>query len=101
MAYVMGIRPSTGGGGGGNITGWQLDTVEQTTPFASGYTIPLTQTPFDADAIILYSEAYPLPYGDNWTYDSGTNEITILFGANPATDTDDGIWHFQVQYPYT
>jgi hypothetical protein len=101
MAYVMSIR---GAGAGstpsGGITGWQIDNVERTTAFASGYTIALSRTPFSADAIVLYSEYAPMPSGDNWTYDSGTNEITILFGANPATDTDDGIWHFQVQYPY-
>jgi len=94
----MGLRPSGSGGGGGNIAG-QRDDVEVNTPFSSGYAIPLTQTPIDEDTIMVYSEGLIL-YPTDWQYNSGTNEVEILFGADPATDTGSGIWHFFVQYLY-
>lgn len=83
----------------GELIAWQIDTVEETDPFSSGYTIPLTETPVDANSILVYSEGLVL-FPTDWSYDSGTNEVEILFGADPATDTADGTWHFFVQYPY-
>lgn len=83
----------------GELIAWQIDTVEETDPFSSGYTISLSQTPVDANSILVYSEGAIL-FPTEWSYDSGANELEILFGADPATDTDDGIWHFFVQYPY-
>ncbi len=94
----MGFQPSTGGGGG-QTTAWQIDYVDQEDPFVSGYTIPLTQTPIDASVILVYSEGSP-SFPTNWEYDSGANAIIILFGADPATDSPTGIWHFAVQYEY-
>lgn len=36
---------------------------------------------------------------DDYQYNA-PNEIEILFSANPATDTADGVWTFTVYYPY-
>jgi len=83
----------------GEIIAWQIDTVEEEDPFVSGYTIALSQTPVDANSILVYSEGLVL-YPIDWNYDSVANEIDILFGADPSTDTADGVWHFFVQYPY-
>ena len=98
MALILVRNPSTGGGGG--TPSWQIDTVEETAPFASGYAIPLSQTPVDASSLLVYSEGLVL-YPDDWSYNAGTNEVEILFGADPATDTASGTWHFFVQYPYS
>lgn len=97
MALIQAYNP--GGGGSGQTLAGQRDVVEETTPFASGYAISLTETPVDVSTIIVYSEGLIL-FPDDWTYNSGTNEVEILFGADPATDTPDGIWHFFVQYLY-
>lgn len=97
MGLIQGYNPSTGGSG--TTLAWQIDRVEQTDPFSSGYTIPLSQTPIDANAILVISAGLPLDT-DDYTYDSGTNEIEILFSGDPATDTSDGVWVFSVQYPY-
>lgn len=96
MALIQASNPASSSG---ETLAWQIDTVEETDPFASGYAIPLSQTPVDASSVLVYSEGLIL-YPDDYTYNSGTNEIEILFGADPATDTADGIWHFFVQYPY-
>lgn len=98
MALIQAQRVASGGGA--NVAGWQIDPVEETNPFSSGYAIPLSQTPVDASSLLVYSEGLVL-YPDDWTYNAGTNEVEILFNADPATDTTDGTWHFFVQYPYT
>lgn len=97
MALIQAYNPGSGGSGG-SVAG-QRDDVEETNPFASGYTIALSQTPIDANTIIVYSEGLVL-YPTDWQYNAGPNEVEILFGANPATDTADGTWHFFVQYLY-
>lgn len=78
---------------------WQIDRVEETDPFSSGYAIALTETPIDADAIMVWSQGLILDT-DDWDYNAGTNEVEILFSGDPATDTSDGTWVFFVQYPY-
>lgn len=99
MAYVMSMRGAGAGSTPAQTLNWALDTVEEGDPFASGYVIPLSQTPVDADAILVYSEGLVL-FPTDWQYNAGTNEVEILFSADPATDTADGVWHFFVQYPY-
>lgn len=88
-----------GSGGSGATNAWQRDRVEETDPFASGYAIPLTETPVDENSIIVWSQGLVLDT-DDYGYNSGTNEIEILFSGNPATDTSDGTWVFSVYYPY-
>jgi hypothetical protein len=93
-------QSNTGGGGGGEQVRWASDTLAQSAAFAAGaLTINLSQTPIDADALIVYSEITPLFPGD-YTYLTGPPRIRIEFAADPATDTDDGIWDFRVTYPY-
>lgn len=96
MALIQARNPASSSG---QTLAWQIDTVEETDPFSSGYTIALSQTPVDGNSLLVYSEGLVL-YPDDWSYDSGANEVTILFGADPYTDTADGIWHFLIQYPY-
>lgn len=98
MALIQAYNPTNGGAPIQELA-WQIDRVEQTDPFSSGYAIPLTQTPVDEDAILVFSEGLPLDTSD-YQYNSGPNEIEILFSGDPSTDTDDGIWIFRVQYPY-
>lgn len=80
--------------------GWERDEFVQTAAFASGtLLLGLTQTPASEAAIIVFSQFSPLATSD-WTYLPGTNQIQIDFSADPATDTDDGEWNFEIQYPY-
>lgn len=97
MALIQAYNPSTGGGG--QTLAWQRDRVEETSPFSSGYTIALTETPVDENSIIVWSQGLVLDT-DDYTYNSGTNSIEILFSGDPSTDTSDGVWIFSVQYPY-
>jgi len=100
MAFVTTYRKPAGGGSGPTSDLlWQNDREEETDPFSSGYSIPLTHTPIDADSLIVYSQNNPLDT-DDFNYDSGTNSVIILFSGDPATDTSNGIWVFRVQYPY-
>jgi hypothetical protein len=96
MALLQAWSPSEGGSG--QTLAWERDRVEQTDPFLSGYTITLSQNPVDANAIIVWSQGMVLDT-DDWRFNS-PNEIEILFSANPATDTADGVWLFMIQYPY-
>ncbi len=99
MAYVRTRRASTGGGGGQTLA-WALDPFAETDPFGppgANLTLNLSETPVDADAITVWSQGQPL-HPDDWDYAAGV--VTILFGADPATDTDTGTWNFLVQYPY-
>lgn len=98
MALIQAYNPSSGGGPGTDVAG-QRDVQTTSSPFASGYAIPLSETPIDESTIIVYSEGLVL-YPTDWNYNSGTNEVEILFGANPATDSQSGTWHFFVQYLY-
>lgn len=97
MALMQAWNPSSGSGPG-NTLAWARDRVEETNPFASGYTIPLSQTPVDEDAISVWSQGQILDT-DDYQFNA-PNEIEILFSADPATDTDSGVWVFFVQYPY-
>lgn len=95
---------SVRGGGSGStppeqMLAWQVDRFEVEDPFSSGFTLALTQTPVDADAIQGESAGAPLDTSD-FNYLSGPNEIEILFSADPSTDAPDGIWVFLFRYPY-
>lgn len=101
MALIQASRQSTGGGGGGlTINGWYPDEYTQTTNFVSGeVVIPLTEIPVDYRAIdISYNGQQILDYS-SWSYDSGTNSVTILF-ADPYVTTYDKPPVFQLTYPY-
>jgi len=98
MGLIQAYNPGSGGGGGQDLAG-QRDVQTTSSPFVSGYAIPLSQTPIDEDTIVVYSEGLVL-YPTDWQYNSGTNEVEILFSANPATDASSGTWHFFVQYLY-
>lgn len=76
---------------------WQIDEFELEDPFSSGETLTLTQTAI-AGSVLVYSEGPPLSFG-SWQQPAA-NQVELLFGADPATDTDDGIWHIYVQYQY-
>jgi len=93
------IQAQRAGGGSGVALAWKRDRVAETNPFASGYTIPLTEIPFDEDSINVWSQGLILDT-DDYQYNAGPNEIEILFSGDPATDTSDGVWVFSVQYPY-
>lgn len=96
MALIQAVNPT---GSVSSLLAWQIDRVEETDPFASGYGIPLSETPVDADGIMVWSQGLILDT-DDWDYNAGTNEVEILFSGDPATDTSDGTWVFFVQYPY-
>ena len=98
MALVQTTNVGSSGGGGQTLA-WQVDEFEITAPFASGFTLSLSQTPLDANSVMAISEGQPLE-SSGFTVTISPAEVEILFGADPATDTDDGIWHFRFQYPY-
>lgn len=98
MAFIRTRRQETGGAG--QTLAWAMDAFAETDPFGppgADLELTLSHTPVDADAIIVWSQGQPL-HPDDYNYAAGV--ITILFGADPATDTDTGTWNFLVQYPY-
>lgn len=99
MAYLQTVQRQSSGGGGQTLA-WKIDSFAETDPFGPpdpNLQLTLTQTPIDADAITVWSQGQPL-HPDDWNYAAGV--VTILFSANPETDTDTGTWNFLVQYPY-
>lgn len=102
MGFIRTRRRDTGGGSGQTLA-WEIDELEQTDPFGApnpNLIISLTQTPVDADAIIVYSQNNPLDTVD-YNYLSGPPRIEILFAGDPAVDyPDTGVWRFRIQYPY-
>lgn len=99
MAYLRTRRESDSGGGGQTLA-WAMDAFAETDPFGPPdpeLELTLSEAPIDADAITVWSQGQPL-HPDDWDYAAGV--VTILFSANPATDTDTGTWNFLVQYPY-
>ena len=101
MGLLQASRQNTGGGGGGlTIEGFQTDQFEQTTNFTSGsVTLALTQTPVDPGGIDLDYNGQTYYQNISWSYDSGTNEITILFADPYVTEYPESNY-FQVIYPY-
>lgn len=98
MGLIQAARPS-GGSGPGQTLAWQRDRFEQTDPFSPGFTLQMTQTPVDEDAIEVWSQGEILDT-DDYNYLSGPNQIEILFSADPALDTQNGVWVFFIRYPY-
>ena len=96
MAYIKTQRRATGGSG--QTLAWALDQFTETDPFSSGLTLNLTQTPVDADSLLVWSQGLVL-HPDDYNYAAGV--VTILFSGDPATDyPETGEWEFFVQYPY-
>lgn len=91
------IQASNPGQSAAEQLAWQIDEFELTDPFSSGETLTLTQTAIE-NSVILYSEGPPLSFG-SWQFNA-PNEVELLFGADPSTDTDDGVWNIYVQYQY-
>lgn len=99
MGLVQTYRQSTGGGGGEQQR-WKRDTLDQTAAWtAGGLVIPLTSTPTDNDAIVVWSQGLIL-HPDDYTVLSSPARIQIDFDGDPAIDTETGTWSFFVQYPY-
>ena len=93
------LAPS-GGGGGGEQQRWAVDSLAQVAAWVAGaLTIPLTQTPVDTDGLTVLSEGQIL-HPTDFTVLTGPYRVQINFGADPATDTDDGTWDFTIRYPY-
>jgi hypothetical protein len=101
MALIQAARPSSGGGGGGlTITGFANDQFVQNTNFMAGtVNLSLSQTPVSADGITIDYNGQRLQQDVGFTYNSGTNQIEILFG-DPYVTSYDAIPYFQVYYPY-
>lgn len=89
----------SGGGGGGQTLSWRRDEFPQTVAFTSGLLLNLSGTPVHETSILVWSQGQVL-HPDDYVYNSGGNTIEILFGADPATDTDSGTWEFFLAYPY-
>ena len=101
MALIQASRQSAGGGGGGlTITGFEVEQFNQATNFTPGtVNLSLAQTPVVEEAITVDYNGQRLLKGTGWQYNSGTNEVEILFGDPYVTDYD-AIPYFQVCYPY-
>jgi hypothetical protein len=99
MALLQAWNPRRGSGPTPPLSiAWERDRVEETNPFGPGYTIILTENPVDENAIIVWSQGLMLDTDDYQFV--APNEIEILFSADPATDTGNGVWVFSIQYPY-
>ena len=102
MALIQAARPGgTGGGGGGlTITGFSNEQLVQTTNFVGGLlSIPLANVPLSDEAIIISYNGQTLLKGSAWSYNSGTNDIDILFTDSYVTTYDENPV-FQINYPY-
>jgi hypothetical protein len=89
----------SGGGGGGQNLSWRRDQFPQTVAFAAGLVLNLSGIPLHETGIFIWSQGQWL-HPDNYTYNSLTHTITILFSADPVTDTDTGVWEFLIAYEY-
>ncbi|MCF8237694.1 MAG: hypothetical protein K9I85_06030 [Saprospiraceae bacterium] len=96
MAYVNAFGTDrTASGGGGQTLAWQQDRDTVADYSVDDTVLTLTQTPVDADAIILTLNNGQLTYGVDWTLDG--LDVKIQFDKAP-----DGQDHyFTANYPYT
>lgn len=92
----MSQPPSSGGSGGVTLL-WARDSVTRTTTFSTGFSLSLSETVYDADAIVVFYNGQALTYGTDYSYNGGTNSVSILFGNAPTVSNPD---YFTVQYPY-
>lgn len=100
MSLIQSSRPGGAGGGGIAIAGWEIQQLTQTTNFLPGaVNIPLDQQPATEKGIEVDYNGQKLLYNSEWSYDSGSNSVTILFG-DPYVDTYDEPPVFQTQYPF-
>lgn len=98
MASIKSGNNANSGGGGGSITGFQLDSVSQTTAYASGaVTLVLTRVPFSQAGMIVNLNGQILKQGTDWTFAGST--ITFLV-ENPYLTVSDPPDIFTCQYPY-
>jgi len=99
MAIIGATGPIGSGGGGITIAGFQNEQFEQAAPYLPGSLVyVLTDTPVDANSIIVDLNGQILLNGSAWTYDAGTNSVTIT-GGDPYTYDQPNV--FQIYYPYT
>jgi hypothetical protein len=96
--YESMLPVSGGGGGGGETLRWQINNAVQTAPF-SGFSIPLTRTPIDPDSVTVLSEGMIL-HTDDYDVLTSPNRVQINFSGDPANDTENGTWSFEVRYQY-
>lgn len=101
MGLIQSSRQSTGGGGGGgglNISGFAIETFEQTAVFVSGdVVLNLANTPISEGSISVDYNGQSLLYLQSWTL-SGS-QITILFEDENVLDYDTPPF-FQISYAY-
>jgi hypothetical protein len=100
MGLIQSSRQSTGGGGGGglNITGFAVESFEQTAAFVSGAVVlSLSNTPISEGSISLDYNGQRLYFPQSWTL-SGS-QITILFDDPNVMDYDTPPF-FQINYAY-
>lgn len=69
----------------------------QTTNFAAGLLIPLSQNPVSPEAITVDYNGQKLLYSSEWNLSGG--DVVILF-ADPYVTSYDAPPIFQIQYPY-
>lgn len=99
MAIIGATGPVGGGSGVVTIRGFQNEQFEQAAPYLPGSLVyVLTDTPVDANSIIVDLNGQVQLKDDAWTYDAGTNSVTIV-GGDPYTYDQPNI--FTIYYPFT
>lgn len=97
MALIQVSRQQTGGGG--DITGAQNDQYNIEENFeADTLSLPLTETPWDEDNIIVTYNGQVKRKGVDWEYTAPTT-IDILF-ADPYVTDYESTPYFEVIYLY-
>ncbi len=97
MAMIQVHRPNVGQDG--YIAGYQNDQYDQEENFAADtLVLELTETPFDADSIVVSYNGQVKRKDVDWEY-LAPNFINILFADPYVTDYSETPY-FEIVYPY-
>ena len=102
MALIQAARPGGSGGGGGGltVTGFKNDQFTQDASWTAGTLyLTLNETPLVTEGIVVDYNGQRLKYDVDWDFNTGTNQVQILFG-DPYVETYDTDPVFQVTYAY-
>lgn len=100
MAWANGkSATSSSGGGGGSSVAFERETATQNSAF-SGFSHALAQTGVIEDSIAINYRQKLLVHGVDYTYNSGSNSISVLVEDDPASYGLSSL-SFLIQYAYT
>lgn len=101
MALIQSSGSTGTSGGGGGSYDWAFQSFEiaiPVTPPTTYATLPLSFTPVNVYAAIVWSEGQPL-HPSEYELIAGPT-IRLLFPIDPTLSADGTVWRIAIQYPY-